>query len=73
MHVQYNYYSCERALHLQQNASQVYDSDHGSQGKFTESSNVSIDQKPPFDSSNIFRLLLCGWRVCSKAFESHAF
>jgi hypothetical protein len=46
MHVQYNYYSCERALHLQQNAAQVHDSHHGSQGKITESSNISTEQKP---------------------------
>jgi hypothetical protein len=35
----------ERSTFLQQNASQVYDSHHGSQGKITESSNISTEQK----------------------------
>ena len=41
-------YSWEGALHLQKNASQVYDSHHGSQGKITESSNISTEQKTLF-------------------------
>jgi hypothetical protein len=61
MHVQYRttiIVERERSTFLQKNASQVYDSDHGSQGKITESSNISTEQKTLFTNLSILLSVL---------------